>query len=458
MKGIDMRNISDEQKIYELSLIWKEAEYNFAFWHKFDTTFDWDQEYRNALVRVLKTTDLYEYYLELKRFVALLKDGHTDVWFPKEIYESNEWFFQLPIDIDYINGNYIITNMKTSVKGIVKRYSTIKKIDGVDIKDYIEQNIYPYIWHEKEDSCSYNVIRFLRNGPLNSNVAFLLDYNGEEYTVTLSRTKEDNHWIYENESLKSEEMEEIFSSKSHRISMTNDGIAVITIDSMINDELGEEIFKNYNVLKEAKGYIIDLRENGGGNSSNSDCVASLFIGNSFQNDNTYHPIHIGVYKAWGKCYNVDIMNDETFHEKYAGNHFFEKMYKICSHTYYEHDESKTVIQNVPGTLEGPIVILSSAYTASAAENFINVMKKYTNAIIVGSASYGSTGQPLTVNLKSGGGFRICTRRSLDLNGSEFINFGFKPDIECLLSVQDYEKHIDSVMNKGLDEIRKMMNR
>ncbi len=32
--------ISDEQKIYELSQIWKDAEYNFAFWDK--VHIDWD--------------------------------------------------------------------------------------------------------------------------------------------------------------------------------------------------------------------------------------------------------------------------------------------------------------------------------------------------------------------------------------------------------------------------------
>ena len=31
-----MKNITDEQKIYELSKIWKEVAYNFAFWDKVD--------------------------------------------------------------------------------------------------------------------------------------------------------------------------------------------------------------------------------------------------------------------------------------------------------------------------------------------------------------------------------------------------------------------------------------
>lgn len=55
----NVNTITDAQKIYELSKIWKEAAYNFAFWDKVDI--DWDEEYKKALVRVLETKDLYDY-------------------------------------------------------------------------------------------------------------------------------------------------------------------------------------------------------------------------------------------------------------------------------------------------------------------------------------------------------------------------------------------------------------
>ena len=47
-----LKNITDEQKIYELSKIWKEAAYNFAFWDKVDI--DWDEEYRRNKVITIK--------------------------------------------------------------------------------------------------------------------------------------------------------------------------------------------------------------------------------------------------------------------------------------------------------------------------------------------------------------------------------------------------------------------
>ena len=50
--------LSNAQKIFELSKIWKEAAYNFAFWDKVDI--DWDEEYKKALTRVLATKDLLD--------------------------------------------------------------------------------------------------------------------------------------------------------------------------------------------------------------------------------------------------------------------------------------------------------------------------------------------------------------------------------------------------------------
>lgn len=452
----NFKNISNEQKIYELSLIWKEAEYNFAFWNDLGKSIDWDKEYKIALDRVLKTKNLYEYYKELMRFVSLLKDGHTCVWYPKEIYESKEYFSSLPIYVEYIDNKYVITNVDVTLKDRIPRFSFIKKINGINIDEYIEENIYPYIWHEKKDSCAVQAISFLLMGKESSIEKLLINDGINDYEIQIERKSTLANFAYEKEPLKYEDVNTLFNSKSHSIKFTKDSIAIITIDSMMNDELPEEIFKNYEILNKAKGYIIDIRNNSGGNSQNADAVAALFIGSNFNNDFALHPIHIGVYKAWGSFDELDKISKEEFEIKYKDNEyyeFYEKMYKICNHDFYEDGDHATFIDNVPGKLNGPIVVLSSCETASAAENFINVMRYNTNAIIMGSASYGSTGQPLMIDLESGGGFRICTRKSLALDGSDFINKGFIPDIESSLSIEDYKNSIDSVMNKAILYLR-----
>jgi len=136
----------------------------------------------------------------------------------------------------------------------------------------------------------------------------------------------------------------------------------------------------------AAGYIIDVRENGGGNSNNGDRVSAVFIGENFT-------------------------NQRALTRKHKIFDYFERLYRIPRNKYYV--ESILTIKisrlNIPGVLSAPLVVLSSSRTASAAENFLVNFDTTNRATIIGSASYGSTGQPIFINLKSGGRVRICTR-------------------------------------------------
>lgn len=447
-----MKNISDELKIYELSLIWREAEYNFAFWD-IRKDLDWDLEYKKAIPRVLATNDLYEYYLELMKFISLLKDGHTGVWFPKEIETSDEYTSKLPVTFKIINNEIVIFNIKKAVQDKIKPYSIIRKINRIPVWEYINNNIYPYIWHENKKASFVFVNKFLRNGPLNSEIELEIEYNNQISNVTLTRTKGDGDWASFDCSLNKEQMKEVYKSQTHRIDVTNDDIVVITIDSFMNDDFYHNILNNYSLLKNYKAYIIDIRHNGGGSSNNGDALASLFIGKKFTNQKSKSMIHIGCYKAWGLYSEFDKKSYNEVVKERGDNEFVKKTYQITNKEYFEEQNNEQIIDENPGTLNGPVVVLTSEETASAAEDFTAIMKEYPKCTIIGSPTFGSTGQPITIHLESGGGFRVCTRHGVNLDGSEFINIGILPHINLELTIDDYKNQIDSVFNKALEVIR-----
>ncbi len=91
-------------------------------------------------------------------------------------------------------------------------------------------------------------------------------------------------------------------------------------------------------------------------------------------------------------------------------------------------------------------------TFSAAEDFADVMKMYTNAIFVGNNTAGSSGQPLCESLESGGFFRICTRRCIAQNGEDIYNKGFAPDFRIIPSAAELAAGRDVVLEKGLEII------
>ena len=464
-------NPSDELKIYELSMIWKEAEYNFAFWEKLEGTLDWEQAYKEALPRVLATNSLFEYYLELSKFVALLRDGHTGVWFPDSIWEDENLTAGLTVAFDLINDQYIIDMVDESVIDIVKPGSIVHKINGVDIEEFIETNIYPYIWHEKKDSAFYLMQDFLRRWSMNNEALFEIEYEGKIETITLQRTVYPKNWIsLYKDVIQTEELRVVYESDTHIIAFAEDNIAVITINTMGNDDLPADFFANYPLLENAAGYIIDVRNNGGGNSGNGDAVSAVFIGEDFINHRMLLRIHMGTYKAWGSFQDfgdlsweqivenaIEEYGEEMINEPEALQ-WIERSYKISGKKYFEDSISFINVSdlNMPGVLNAPLVVLSSSGTASAAEDFLIALDTAKRATIVGTASYGSTGQPLMLHLESGGTVRICTIWSIYPDGREFINIGVQPHIEIENTIEDMKNGVDAVMNKGLEEVRRQI--
>jgi hypothetical protein len=70
--------ISPADKVFALSRFWQEVNYNFVYLDKVDRKM-WDSAYRAMITSVQATANDYEYFRELMRFCALLKDGHTNL-------------------------------------------------------------------------------------------------------------------------------------------------------------------------------------------------------------------------------------------------------------------------------------------------------------------------------------------------------------------------------------------
>ncbi len=424
-----------DERIWGLSLIWKEAEYNFPFW-KHLGDLDWDRAYKEALPKIIAADTIREYYLELCRFISLLRDGHTAVWFPKELYMEAG---QLPMRIGLIGTKWCIVNSDISLN--IPLYDEIVTINGIPITEYIAKSIYPYCWHEKEDSALREVNTLLP----------IVEYRKELTLQTLSglyRIKamdRDINWK-QNINMKSKEsLTKIFSSKTHTISITDDNIAVISIPTFMEDDLGREFYDNMPKIKNCKGYIIDIRNNSGGNSDNADCVVQAFIDGEFTYSTDREMVHIGSYKAWGMYHELDSIDQS--------NEWSKKLYDICKRQYFVYGTDKKKINECPFTLTAPLVVLENEGTASAAEDMLICLDAVGRATIVGTPSCGSTGQPLVFDLPGGGEGRICTRWCTYPDGKEFINIGVIPHIYAVPSFEELRNGYDSVLDGGINVLR-----
>jgi len=101
-----------------------------------------------------------------------------------------------------------------------------------------------------------------------------------------------------------------------------------------------------------------------------------------------------------------------------------------------------------------VVVLTSAHTYSAAEDFAVVFDAMKRGKIVGEPSGGSTGQPLVIALPGGGSARICTKHDRYPDGKEFVGVGIQPDIVVRPTVADFRAGRDTVLDAAIRELER----
>lgn len=102
-----------------------------------------------------------------------------------------------------------------------------------------------------------------------------------------------------------------------------------------------------------------------------------------------------------------------------------------------------------GYTSRPVVVLASAATFSAAEDFLVAWKNSGRGKIIGEPSGGSTGQPLSFTLPGGGAARVCTKKDTFPDGAEWVGKGIDPDILVHAVLSDVQAGRDTVLDRAL---------
>ncbi|MEQ9007096.1 MAG: S41 family peptidase, partial [Ekhidna sp.] len=261
-------DLSEEDKLYGLSLFWKEASYNFAFFDQVPNL-DFDSAYREYIPRVLATENTYEYYRELMKFNALLQDGHTNVYLPEGLSAQYEdW---PAVYMTEANQEAIVTKVDVALQAEIPLGSSIISVEGVDLETHLKTNIMPYIASSTEHILWDLAVKNTLDGPADSTVNFTIKTpSGELKEVSLRRNSRNK-----NIEVASLELPKIDISLKMLPSdmelfefrwLEND-LAYIALNGFHDEAIVENFKAAYPEIKKAKGLIIDLRFNGGGNSN-----------------------------------------------------------------------------------------------------------------------------------------------------------------------------------------------
>jgi C-terminal processing protease CtpA/Prc len=150
------------------------------------------------------------------------------------------------------------------------------------------------------------------------------------------------------------------------------------------------------------------------------------------------PKHVAAYKAWGARRDA---SDEY------------RAYGVGSATI---ETQVQVLEPAPGpALSVPTVLLQSAYTYSAAENFVLVMQQMPQVTTMGTTTAGSTGQPLVFRLPHGVVAAITTKRDLTPEGEDFVGVGLAPEVEILDSPGAIAEGRDLPLERAVEHLNRV---
>lgn len=167
------------------------------------------------------------------------------------------------------------------------------------------------------------------------------------------------------------------------------------------------------LLKQPKGLILDLRNNGGGLLDTAVNVLSEFI--------------VGKKPAVGIKQRDAKKDTQLFVD---GN----------AHL---------------GTV--PLVVLINKGSASASEIVAGAIQDYKRGILMGEQSFGKGSVQDVHPLSDGSSLRITIAKWYTPNGQNIDHVGIKPDMEIKMSDDDYEKKKDTQLNAAMEYLKNLKN-
>ncbi|WP_455607894.1 S41 family peptidase, partial [Bacteroides rodentium] len=389
-----------EERIYKFSLIWKEVNNYFAF-PKTLKQVNIDSLYIHYLNQIENATSEYEYYRTLSAFMAHFKDAHT------RIRPSNRPDDTPPLTTSKIGNSIVVDNVSKNLSTKIPIGCEILEIDNIPVMKYINDSVLQYISASTPEFRLEKASKELLFGkPLSTCSVTFKKINGDICTYSLNR----NYYFNKEQ----EPMQKPTEQPAINIQFLKGDIGYVKLKSFTDVKSMDSVFNVFlPKLQRCQKLIIDLRGNRGGTDAAWENIAYHLIPDSIiQNQGEWFARkQRGYCKMYGeydprfKDYYQEIAMEKIFYQPYRN--------KV----------------NKSEKLNQPLIILSDSYTASAAEDFLLLMKEQKRAKIVGTASAGCIGVPLFIKLSDNYSVMICAQCYINPDGTQPNELGILPDFK-----------------------------
>lgn len=431
--------ITREERVLGLATVYTNIKQHFAYLDRFGED-KWDKAFMEYLPQVEKQQSLYEYYRVLQRLVALLEDGHTNVYFPPSIQQALDL---LPIRLDIVEGKWVVVQRLPTdevLKDDIPCGSVLESIEGRLPSDYFAERFYPHIAAGREQVKRIQLNSWAQY-PKGAKVNVSLRYpDGSLHERALEASRNGIKW---NDKLFAEYTSRARGGVGFWSSEPEPGILYLCFrrcDSESERQLCDLLESRK--ANWPKGVVLDLRDNPGGNTPTR-CV-SRFISKPAGWYYGASRWSISYYAAQTKGRKPEQIA-QYLKERNMPDRFTPDWYLT--------GQSWTSVSPADIHYDGPLAILIGPVTGSAAEDLTVLLKQAGRATLIGDRTFGSTGQPLAYSLPGGGTARVCTMQTRYADGKEFINVGCEPDITVTPTIKGIIERRDEVLEAALKYLR-----
>lgn len=194
----------------------------------------------------------------------------------------------------------------------------------------------------------------------------------------------------------------------------NDKVGYIYYEKFSEGIDNNDLDRVFSYFSNCKGLIIDVRQNSGGNATNSAKIASRFT-------------------------EKKILTGYICHKTGPGHNDFSEPYAI----YLE--PAKGI------RWQKKVAVLTNRHSYSATNDFVNHMRCLPKVTIVGDKTGGGSGMPFSSELPNGWTIRFSASPHFDKNMNH-IEWGINPDVKVDINYKDEANGFDTI----IEEARKLL--
>jgi carboxyl-terminal processing protease len=359
---------------------------------------DWSAQRANWRIEAANANGPRELYAVLRRLLGLLEDAHTRVYAPEEKFEwQHPRFLTIGFSLREVQGQPTVFSVEPRSEAErvgIRAGDVIETIDGVPAITRLEQKLREQSGASTPQAARLFAMASLTDGVPNTTVAIAWkDADNQRHQTVLHRKWRERSFALQ--------------VSSHR------GIAVVAIDAFTSTlviEFEQALNKKF---RKARGVVVDLRNNGGGDAGAMAEIASAFL-----------PPAIGL-------------------GQFTDRHGYVAL-KL---------ETATLLLSARH-IEAPIVILVSDRTSSAAEIFTAALQQTGRATVLGSETCGCV---LAVrnrhSLPDGGELEVSELDYQTTRGARLEGHGIEPNEVISLKRQDIYSGRDRILELALTRLR-----